>query len=142
MQKDRPSREERKKKEEKDRKKKEEKEKKAKDKKEKKEKKKEKKKTKPQPKKKKDPAETGRNLDKEFWKWVDTKCKGTSRDDQEENEGDSKAQTDQCMGSFLDEEMACKLGELPDCMPMCNPGYDSCILNSAPGYHSMVGDFA
>ena len=27
-------------------------------------------------------------------------------------------------------------------MPPINPGYDACILNSAPGYHSMVGDFA
>ena len=78
-------------------------------------------------------------MDKEFWKWVDTKCKGTSRDDEEEEQN---AQTDQCMGSFLDEEMACKLGELSDCIPLNNPGYDSCILNSAPGYHTMVGDFA
>ena len=46
------------------------------------------------------------------------------------------------MGSFLDEELACNMGEVYDCMPLNNPGYDSCILNSAPGYHRVVGDFA
>ena len=100
------SKDDKKKKEEAEKKKKEEKEKKSKDKKEK------KKQPAPAGKKKKDPADTGRVLDKEFWKWVDTKCKGTSRDNDDEDKSVSHAQTDQCCGSFLDEEIACNLGEL------------------------------
>ena len=84
MQKSNKSKDDKKKKEEKEKKEKE-KEKKSKDKKEK------KKSTQKKPKKQKDPADTGRNLDKEFWKWVDTKCKGTSRDNDDEDKSVSHA---------------------------------------------------